>query len=150
LGYRTALENGLRRVIARMGISTIASYRNSQLFETVGLDRDVCETYFEDAYHFIGGKSLRDLLQDCIDRHSAAYGNNSHGLRDHGLYRFRHAGEKHANSPELVRRMHRFINSPSAENFRSLSQLAESREPVAIRDLFALVPGAEPKPISEI
>ena len=70
--YRGAVEKGLRKVIARMGISTIASYRNSHLFEIIGLDPDVSD-FFEDANCSLAGKSLTALLQDCIDRHAAAF-----------------------------------------------------------------------------
>ena len=71
--YREAVETGLRKVLARMGICTIASYRNSQLFELVGLDEEVRETFFEDAGAVLSGKSLQNLLQDALDRHQAAY-----------------------------------------------------------------------------
>ena len=64
-GYRGAVEKGLRKVIARMGISTIASYRNSHLFEIIGLDPEVCSRFFEDASCSLAGKSLTELLQDC-------------------------------------------------------------------------------------
>src|SRR5437879_10965758 len=55
--YRAAVETGLRKVIARMGISTLASYRNSMLFETVGLDPELCAEFFEDAACVLGGKA---------------------------------------------------------------------------------------------
>jgi glutamate synthase (ferredoxin) len=141
VSYRSALEKGLRKVIARMGISTIASYRNSHLFEIIGLDPDVCAEFFEDASCSLGGKSLTDLLQDCVDRHQAAFSTKIAQLQDNGLYRFRHNGERHATSPELVRRMHRYIKSPTAENHRAYMELGEQREPVAVRDLLEIVPG---------
>ena len=58
--YRIAVEAGLRKVLARMGISTVASYRNSQLFEIVGLDPEVYEEFFEDAPAVLGGKKLAE------------------------------------------------------------------------------------------
>ncbi len=147
--YRAAVEKGLRKVIARMGISTIASYRNSQLFETVGLDPDICEDYFEDAGHALGGKGLNDLVQDCLDRHAAAFSLQAAELQDKGLYRFRHNGERHASSPELVRRMHRYIKSPTPENFRAFTELGQAREPVAVRDLLEIV-SQDPVPVEEV
>lgn len=139
--YRKAIEKGLLKVMARMGISNIASYRNSQLFETVGLDPDLCERFFEDAGSVLGGKGLDELIQDCLTRHAAAFESDHHHLADHGLYRFRQSGERHATSPEVVRRMHRFITSPSQENFKNFTALAQQREPVAIRNLLEIVPG---------
>lgn len=139
--YRAALEKGLRKVLARMGISTISSYRNSQLFETVGLDRAVCQKFFADAGHTLNGKSLDDLLQDCISRHTAGFGSSAAEFHDAGLYRFRRNGEQHANSPELVRRMHRYIKSPTEENRAALTVLSGERKTVAVRDVLEIRTG---------
>jgi glutamate synthase (ferredoxin) len=148
--YRGAVEKGLRKVIARMGISTIASYRNSHLFEIIGLDPDVCSEFFEDASSSLAGKSLTALLQDCLDRHAAAFSTTTTAhLQDNGLYRFRRQGEQHASSPELVRRMHRYLKSPTEENRLSFMELSHQREPVAVRDLLEVVPG-EPRPLEEV
>jgi glutamate synthase (ferredoxin) len=136
--YRAAIEKGLRKVLARMGISTMSSYRNSQIFETIGLNPEVCEEFFEDAGRTLSGKSLDDLLQDCISRHTAGFASSSAEFRDAGLYRFRHNGEQHAASPELVRRMHRFIKSPTEQNRTALSVLSEERKNVAVRDLLEI------------
>jgi glutamate synthase domain-containing protein 2/glutamate synthase domain-containing protein 1/glutamate synthase domain-containing protein 3 len=147
--YRRAVEKGLRKVIARMGISTVASYRNSQLFETIGLDEDLRSRFFEDAGGALGGKGLDELLEDCIERHAAAFKVENSQMRDLGLYRFRHEGERHATSPELVRRMHRFIKSPSDESYRTFTELSGEREPVAIRDLLEIAP-AIPVSLQEV
>src|SRR5713101_7319895 len=133
--FRIAIEKGLRKVLARMGISTVASYRNSQLFEIVGLDEDLCKQFFEDANYMIGGIGLSDLLQDCMERHAAAYASDKGELRDAGLYRFRHNGERHASSHELVRRMHRYIKSNNEEDYRRFSELSHETQPVVFRDL---------------
>ena len=143
--YREAVNVGLRKVLARMGICTVGSYRNSQLFEIVGLNQDVREEFFEDAGGALGGKSLEELLQDSLDRHTSAFAPSASTvaaqLRDEGLYRFRQMGERHSSSPDLVRRMHHYVKSPTAENYRAYAELAETREPVAIRDLFDFAAG---------
>jgi glutamate synthase (ferredoxin) len=140
--YRDAVEVGLRKVLARMGICTVASYRNSQLFEMVGLNDDVREAFFEDAGAALGGKSLRALLQDALDRHVSGFDSATPKLHDEGLYRFRHTGERHSSSPSLVRSMHRYVKTSTPENYRAYSELAENREPVAVRDLLEIVPGS--------
>ncbi|HTP45092.1 MAG TPA: glutamate synthase large subunit [Candidatus Acidoferrum sp.] len=147
--YRHAVELGLRKVLARMGICTIASYRNSQLFEVVGLNEAVREAFFEDAGAALGGKSLQEILQDSLDRHISAYAPNASLRGDDGLYRFRQAGERHSSSPELVRRMHRYVKTPTAENYRAYAELAENREPVAVRDLLDFASGS-PIPLDEV
>jgi len=147
--YRSAIENGLRKVIARMGISKIASYRNSQLFEIIGIDKDLRDRFFENAGGALGGKDLDGLIEDCIARHAAAFRTENSTLRDLGLYRFRHEGERHASSPELVRRMHRFIKLPTKENYDAFAELSEKREPVAIRDLLEIAPST-PVPLQDV
>ena len=143
--YRAGVEAGLLKVLARMGISTVASYRNSHLFETVGLDEEICSEFFEDASSKLGGKSLDRLLEDSLAAHTRAFSTEMATLQDAGLYRFRHAGEQHGSSPELVRRMHHYIKSPTPENYAHFSELSGTREPVAVRDQFDIVPD---KPIS--
>jgi glutamate synthase (ferredoxin) len=140
--YRAAVEAGFRKVLARMGISTVASYRNSHLFETVGLDEEIGAEFFEDACSRLGGKSLDQILEDSLAAHIRAFSTETATLQDAGLYRFRHGGERHSNSPELVRRMHRYIKSATPENYASFSELAATREPVAVRDQFEIVPGS--------
>ncbi len=140
--YRAAVEAGLRKVLARMGISTIASYRNSHLFETVGLDDDIRHAFFEDTAAALGGKSLEDILEDALLRHQAAFTPDSPEMHDAGFYRFRQTGERHSNSPELVRRMHRYIKAPTPEAYRSFAELAETRDTVSVRDLLDVVPGS--------
>jgi len=138
--YRTALEKGLRKVLARMGIATVASYRNSQLFETIGLDAELCHDFFENAGRSLGGKNLEHILADYLQFHSAGFKAPAAEFRDSGLYRYRHNAEQHANSPELVRRMHRYIKSPTAENHTAFTELANTRNDVALRDLLEVCP----------
>src|SRR5882762_3550521 len=147
--YRFALEKGLRKVMARMGVSAIASYRNSQLFEVIGLDPALCAEVFENAGCVLGGKSLDNLLDDCLVRHAAAYSTSNATLQDTGLYRFRQNGERHSNSPEIVRRLHRYIKSPTDENFKAYSALGDQREPAAIRDLLT-VRAEAPIPVHDV
>ena len=141
--FRAALEAGLRKVMARMGVSTMASYRNSQLFEIVGLDPDLCQRFFEDAHCALGGKNLPELLRDALDTHTAAFAAESGELRDAGLYRFRHQGEAHGNSPEAVRRMHQYIKSPSENSYQAFAQVGEGRQ-TSVRDLVEIIPAAAP------
>src|SRR5580698_4638945 len=140
--YRVAVEAGFRKVLARMGISTVASYRNSHLFETIGLDREICEEFFEDASAKLGGKTLDQLLEDSLAAHTRAFASAASSLQDAGLFRYRHAGEQHSNSPELVRRMHLYIKSATPENYASFAELSRTREAVAVRDQLEIVPGA--------
>src|SRR3989454_1605767 len=103
---RIAMNAGLRKVLARMGVSTLASYRNSHLFEVVGLSEELCAEFFEDAADFPGQKSLDSLFADYLRMHQAAFSGDAEELSDAGFYRFRKAAELNASSPEGVRRLH--------------------------------------------
>ena len=145
---RKAILAGLRKVLARMGVSTLASYRNGHLFEIVGLSAEVCEEFFEDAGDFAGPKSLDELLADYLKMHGQAFAASSE-MPDAGLYRFRKGAELHANSPEVVRRMHSFVKAPDAAKYRAFEELAESQGSVFLRDLLETVPSS-PVPLEEV
>ncbi len=174
--FRQGIESGLRKVLAKMGISTAASYRNSQLFEVVGLDPEVAAEFFPAASAHLAGKSLMALLEEGCERHAGAFAAAATaaaepraaaaigaeagapvtvspeppakprsgrersqmegwvaGLRDAGLYRYRHGGEDHSSSPELVRRFHAFVRAPGAANWRAYADYVAGREPVSVR-----------------
>ena len=146
---RKGIFAGLRKVLARMGISTLASYRNSHLFDALGLDEDICREYFEDAGCYPGTKTLDLLLQDYLKMHAAAYEGSSDELTDLGLYRFRKGAELHASSPELVRRLHAHVRQPEGGHFAAVEELADGKGVTFLRDLLEMVP--DPAiPISEV
>jgi len=144
-----AVDAGLRKVLARMGVSTVASYRNSQLFEIVGLAEDLCREYFEDAADFPGQKSLDDLLGDYLRMHANAHADETDDLGDLGLYRFRKSAELHSNSPEVVRRLHAYVKSPDADKYASFEELAETKDPIFVRDLLEIVSDS-PIPLEDV
>jgi glutamate synthase (NADPH/NADH) large chain/glutamate synthase (ferredoxin) len=146
---RTAISAGLRKVLARMGVSTLASYRNSHLFEIVGLAEELCAEVFEDAADYPGQKSLDDLLADYLRMHKEAFSEDSEELADAGLYRFRKGAELHANSPEIVRRIHAHVRAPEAKKFSAFEELAALQGPIFLRDLLDTVPDAH-VPLEEV
>src|SRR5437870_1092243 len=139
---RAAIRAGLRKVLARMGVWTLASYRNSHLFEIVGLSQDLCDQLFEDASDYPGQKSLDDVLSDYLRLHKAAFSAEFDELPDSGLYRFRKGAELHASSPEVVRRLHAHVRAPGAKTYSAFEELAEQQGPVFLRDLLDTVPDA--------
>jgi glutamate synthase (ferredoxin) len=146
--FQAAILGGLRKILARMGISSLASYRNSHLFELIGLEHTLCAEYFEDAANYLGGKTLDGLLADYIQFHTAAFSDEWHALTDAGFFRFRSGGERHATSPDVVRRMHAFVKSPAAKTFAHFEELSAEKKPESIRDLFEIVSG-HPVPLEE-
>jgi glutamate synthase domain-containing protein 2/glutamate synthase domain-containing protein 1/glutamate synthase domain-containing protein 3 len=147
---RSAVYAGLRKVLARMGVSTLASYRNSYLFEIVGLSEAICAEYFEDAADFAGQKSLDDLLADYLRLHHEAFSKTGEEMSDAGLYRFRKGAELHANSPEVVRRLHAHIKSPDSGKYSAFEELADNGGAIVfLRDLLDTV-AAAPIPLEHV
>ena len=146
---RMAITAGLRKVLARMGVSTLASYRNSQLFEIIGLEEELCAEVFEDAADFPGQKSLDDLLADYLRLHQKAFSSASEDLPDSGLYRFRKGAELHANSPEIVRRLHAHTRAPDARKYSAFEELAGMQGSIFLRDLLDTIPDTQ-VPIEEV
>src|SRR6516165_2167507 len=147
--FRRGIDSGLRKVLARMGISTLASYRNSHLFEILGLDEDICREYFEDAGFYPGTKTLDALLQDYLKMHITAYSGPAGDLADFGLYRFRGGAERHATSPEFVRRMHAHMRKPSPENYSAVEELSKAEGTIFLRELLEMRP-EQPLALSEV
>jgi glutamate synthase (ferredoxin) len=139
VNYRSAINAGLRKVLSRMGISTLDSYRNGQLFEVIGLDEGVCRDFFESAPRWAEANSLTQLLADYLFNHAKAFRREFKAPADAGLYRFRKQGEQHAASADLLRKLHAHVKSPASERYPEFESLALEREPVAIRDLLEIV-----------
>ena len=135
--YRKGLSSGLRRVMSRMGISTLASYRNSHLFETVGLDHELGARFFESAAHVAEALPLVKILEDYLENHRLAFEPDQKKLKDAGLFRYRRDGERHATSPELLRQFQkRGKEQPAADQrHHEGSGSMKTRESIAIRDL---------------
>ena len=146
---RAAITAGMRKVLARMGVSTLASYRNSYLFEIVGLSEQFCSDFFEDAADFAGQKSLDELLADYLKMHENAFAAAPEEMHDLGLYRFRKGAELHANSPEVVRRLHAHVKAPDAKKYSAFEELAGAQGPVFLRDLLETVV-SDPIPVNEV
>ena len=110
--YIHVLEKGLMKIMSKMGISTIRSYRGSCLFEAVGLDKELCQKYMFGTSSVLGGIGLREIAEDIISNHSAAYQSDSSELSDCGIYNYHTGGERHAWSPEVVKLLHASAADP--------------------------------------
>lgn len=103
--YAQAVETGVAKVMAKMGISTLQSYKSAQIFEAVGLGKDVIERCFRGTQSRIGGVTLDCLAQEGLVRHSIMYGNISRDtkiLRNPGQFHWRAGGEGHINEPASI------------------------------------------------
>jgi glutamate synthase domain-containing protein 2/glutamate synthase domain-containing protein 3 len=158
--YRAAVEKGLLKVLAKMGISTLSSYCGAQTFDALGLGSDVIDRCFAGTASPMGGLSLRELSEDVLQRHRRAFtadGAPQATLPDHGRVRFRKEGEAHAWAPPHVLALQQAVGSARAsragtdpdEAWRSFATRADGGAPATVRDLLAIRSGT-PIPIEEV
>jgi len=158
--YRTAVEKGLLKILAKMGISTLSSYCGAQVFEALGLGAEVIDRCFAGTASPLGGIGFRELAEDVLARHRTAYGFESvalSSLPDEGRIRFRKEGETHAWSPQAVLALQQATGSARAsratvsgdEAWRGFVARAEGTAPTTVRDLLGIRAGT-PIPIEEV
>jgi glutamate synthase (ferredoxin) len=140
--YRKALEAGLLKVMAKMGISCIASYRGAEVLEALGLGAEVMEMCFPAVPSRVGGADLDD-----IDRSSRG---RPEAMADHGRVRFRKAGEHHAYNPLAVRAAQKAAQSGDVEAYREWRRLSSMGGPQSLRELMEIRECLQPVPLDEV
>jgi glutamate synthase (ferredoxin) len=131
--YKAAVESGLRKILTKMGIATIASYCGAQVFEAIGLDRELVEKYFTGTPSRVGGIGLKEITRDMLRFHEAAHAGDA-PLEDAGYFRYRAGGEYHAFNPAVFRALHKFARGKQGE-FNTYSQTVNERPAMTLRDL---------------
>jgi glutamate synthase domain-containing protein 2/glutamate synthase domain-containing protein 1/glutamate synthase domain-containing protein 3 len=106
LQYRAAIEEGVLKVLSKMGISSIDSYRGAQIFDAVGIAQEVIELCFEGTPSPLGGLGFEEIARDVLARHHDAYGHDGAELANPGFVKFHRGGEYHAANPIAVRALH--------------------------------------------
>jgi glutamate synthase (ferredoxin) len=148
--YKAAVESGLLKIMAKMGIATIASYCGAQVFEAIGLDQRLVEKHFTGTPSRVGGAGLKEIARDMLRFHDAAYGAGTEAhLEDTGYYRYRTGGEYHAYNPQVFRALHKFARAGDGSGFAAYRDRVDRRPPMALRDLLDFRAG-EPIPIDEV
>ncbi|MBS0365743.1 MAG: glutamate synthase large subunit [Proteobacteria bacterium] len=147
--YRAAVRKGLFKIMSKMGISTIASYRSSQLFEIVGLADEVVSLCFTGTESRVQGADFSDLEADALQLAARAW-NPREALAQGGLLKYVHGGEYHMYNPDVIAALQAAVVSGEADHYRLFSHLVNSRPPATFRDLLALKPAGAPVPLSEI
>ena len=147
--YRAGLRKGLFKIMSKMGISTISSYRSSQLFEIVGLAAEVVELCFTGTESRVGGADFEDLAADAQALAVRAW-NPRESLAQGGLLKYVHGGEYHMYNPDVIASLQAAVISGDAEHYRQFARLVNERPASTLRDLLALKPGARPIPLEEV
>ena len=126
--YVQALVKGLRKTIARMGISTIQSYCSAQIFECLGIDRTVVDRYFPNTPSRIGGIGMDVIAAEAIARHQRAFPDvriTPPTLEDRGEYRWRREGEHHQWNPEVIGALQHAVKANDEAAFQRYVELAD-------------------------
>jgi len=155
---RASMEIGLLKVLAKMGISTLASYCGAQIFEAIGLGAEVIDQCFPGTASMIGGIGFAEIAEDVLARHSAAYSpreTQNVSLPDHGRVRFRRDGEEHAWAPPTVTALRQAAESATPAGYDTFLRQVGTRGPLRLSDLLALrsgtaVPLDEVEPVEAI
>jgi glutamate synthase (ferredoxin) len=156
--FREAIEDGVLKIMSKMGISEVASYRGAQIFETVGLAPEVVDRCFPGTPSPVGGIGFAELEREGHARHAEAYARAAR-LQNPGYVKFRKGGEPHATTPEVVEALHetaaahalrRAVNGAGWTQYERFASLVNERRPLELRDLLEPVPAGPPVPLAEV
>ncbi len=152
--YIEAVDKGLLKIMSKMGISTLISYKGSQLFEAIGLSDDICNRYFGRTPSKISGLGLKSITEDILDAHSEAWGGDfdeTAPLPNNGRYSFKKDGEIHAWNPEAVKSLRMATRLDSYKKFMEFCDIVDSgHDPIFIRDYLEIGGLGEGVPIEEV
>ena len=149
LNYRKGINKGLYKIMSKMGISTIASYRCSKLFEAIGIDRKVMDICFPGIPSRLQGAVFDDFEQDQINLSRIAWLKRktiSHG----GLLKYVHGGEYHAYNPDIVTTLQKAVVSGEYADYQQYAKLVNERPVAHLRDLLKLKPEHQSISIDEV
>jgi glutamate synthase (ferredoxin) len=150
-----AAVKGVVKVISKMGISTIQSYRGAQIFEAVGLHPSVIEKYFTGTASRVSGIGLDVIAREVQLRHEHAFPKrrvNGHVLDPGGYYQWRADGEEHLFNPQTIHRLQQACRNADYKAFKDYSRLVneQSKKLCTLRGLLELKPFSQPIPIGEV
>ena len=151
--YIKAVDKGLKKVMSKMGISTIRSYRGAKIFENIGLGEDLLRRYFGTEVSTIGGIGLKEIARDAIRLHNEAFkpADINEFLPNNGQFSWRKDGILHAWNPDTIANLQIATRLGSYKKFKEWSAMVDEKEkPIFIRDFFGFKKAAKPTPIDEV
>ena len=149
MNYRKGIDKGLLKVMSKMGISAIASYRGAQLFEIVGLHESVVDLCFKGTVSRVSGAVFADFEADQKKLQRAAF-NPLKTLPAGGLLKFMHGEEYHAYNPDVVQELQKAVQTGSYEAYKVYAASVNSRPVAMLRDLMRLKLAAQPIDIETV
>ena len=151
--YIKAVDKGLKKVMSKMGISTIRSYRGAKIFESIGLGEDLLRRYFGTEVSAIGGIGLKEIARDAIRLHDEAFkpADINEFMPNNGQFSWRKDGILHAWNPDTIANLQIATRLGSYKKFKEWSAMVDEKEkPIFIRDFFGFKKAAKPTPIDEV
>ncbi len=148
--YRKAIDQGLLKIMSKMGISVISSYRGGLNFEAVGLSRAMCAEYFPGLMSRISGIGLTGIQTKLEEVHDKAFGRGQDILPIGGFYKSRKTGETHAWGAQTMHMMQMACNAGSFEMWKRYSAALQKNPPIHLRDLMAIKPMGEAIDVDEV
>ena len=149
--YIKAVDKGLKKIMSKMGISTIRSYRGAKIFESIGLSEDLLRRYFGTEVSTIGGIGLKEIARDAIRMKThpqpLPMSEGSSYLPNHGQFSWRKDGIKHAWNPETIAKLQLACRQGSYEKFKEWSKLVDEKDsPIFLRDFLTFKKASTPLP----
>jgi len=148
--YRAAIDQGLLKIMAKMGISVISSYRGGLNFEAMGLSRAMCSEYFPGMTSRISGIGVSGIQHKAEQVHSLGWAGGQDILPIGGFYKSRKSGETHAWEATSMHLLQMACNKASFELWKQYSAQMQSRPPIHLRDLLDIKPLGKPIPLEEV
>lgn len=148
--YRKAIDKGLLKILSKMGIATIASYRCSQLFEAVGLAKEVVDYCFRDVVSRIEGATFDDFHAEQARLAKLSWKRQHKPLVRGGLFKYIHGGEYHAYNPDVVETLQKAVRGGDFSEYQKYSQLVDNRPVACLRDLLEIKKDTNPIPLDEV
>ena len=151
--YIKAVDKGLKKIMSKMGISTIRCYRGAKIFESVGLSEDLLRRYFGTEVSTIGGIGVRDIARDAIRLHDEAFKpvEINEFLPNNGQFAWRKDGIAHAWNPETIADLQIATRLGSYKKFQEWERMVDEKEKaIFLRDFFGWKKAANPTPIDEV
>ena len=149
LNYRKGINKGLYKIMSKMGISTIMSYRGAQLFEIVGLHDEVVDLCFKGTTSRVQGAGFKQLHDDQLRLAWSAW-NPQKPVEQGGLLKYIHGGEYHAYNPDVIQNLHRAVQSGDYDDYKIFADHINQRPPITLRDLLHLKETKSPIPLEEV
>ncbi|EAW39756.1 Glutamate synthase domain 2 [marine gamma proteobacterium HTCC2080] len=147
--YRKGINKGLLKIMSKMGISAVNSYRGAQLFEAVGLDKEVVDACFTGVASRIAGAGFGELERD-LWQVAAKARSRRKTLDQGGLLKYVHGGEYHAFNPDVVMTLQQAVATGDYADYQRYAQYCTDRPVAALRDLLDLDLSGEPVAIDEV